>query len=56
MSAANSQWAILGNGGPDGSQNDPVTTATATDPAGNTSEFSDCSTEDTIFTDSLEGD
>jgi CSLREA domain-containing protein len=33
-----------------------VITATATDPAGNTSEFSDCSADDTIFSDSLEGD
>lgn len=33
-----------------------VITATATDPDGNTSEFSDCSTDDTIFSDSLEGD
>jgi hypothetical protein len=32
-----------------------VITATATDPAGNTSEFSDCSTDDTIFSDSFEG-
>ena len=33
-----------------------VITATATDPAGNTSEFSDCSNDDTIFTDGLEDD
>lgn len=33
-----------------------VITATATDPDGNTSEFSDCSQDDTIFTDSYEGD
>jgi len=33
-----------------------VITATATDPAGNTSEFSVCSNEDTIFSDGLEGD
>jgi hypothetical protein len=33
-----------------------VITATATDPAGNTSEFSDCSTDDTIFSDGLDGD
>jgi CSLREA domain-containing protein len=32
-----------------------VITATATDPAGNTSEFSDCSSDDTIFSDSFEG-
>ncbi len=32
-----------------------VITATATDPAGNTSEFSVCSTQDTIFSDSFEG-
>ena len=33
-----------------------VITATATDPAGNTSEFSVCSNEDTIFSDGLEND
>lgn len=33
-----------------------VITATATDPAGNTSEFSACSSQDTIFTDGLEDD
>jgi len=33
-----------------------VITATATDPAGNTSEFSACSTQDTIFSDGLDGD
>jgi CSLREA domain-containing protein len=33
-----------------------VITATATDPDGNTSEFSDCSQEDTIFSDFFEGD
>lgn len=33
-----------------------VITATATDPAGNTSEFSNCALQDTIFTDSFEGD
>jgi hypothetical protein len=32
-----------------------VITATATDPVGNTSEFSDCSGDDTIFSDSFEG-
>ena len=32
-----------------------VITATATDPSGNTSEFSVCSTQDTIFSDGLEG-
>lgn len=33
-----------------------VITATATDPAGNTSEFSACGTQDTIFTDGFDGD
>lgn len=33
-----------------------VITATATDPDGNTSEFSDCSQEDTIFSDGVDGD
>jgi len=33
-----------------------VIAATATDPDGNTSEFSECSQQDTIFSDSLEGD
>jgi hypothetical protein len=33
-----------------------VITATATDPSGNTSEFSVCSTQDTIFSDGYEGD
>lgn len=33
-----------------------VITATATDPSGNTSELSACSTQDTIFSDGLEGD
>jgi hypothetical protein len=32
-----------------------VITATATDPSGNTSEFSVCSTQDTIFSDGLDG-
>lgn len=33
-----------------------VITATATDPDGNTSEFSDCALEDTIFSDGVDGD
>jgi hypothetical protein len=33
-----------------------VITATATDPSGNTSEFSVCSTQDTIFSDGFEAD
>jgi hypothetical protein len=33
-----------------------VITATATDPGGNTSEFSACGSQDTIFTDGVEGD
>ncbi len=32
-----------------------VITSTATDPEGNTSEFSDCATDDTIFSDGFEG-
>jgi len=33
-----------------------VITATATDPSNNTSEFSVCSTEDTIFSDGVDSD